>query len=203
MCCSTNSSAAARNGTEGADPFRFRDSTNSLTDSCSSGVSALITSARFSTVIAAFRSQYTAALSGPAWPISSEQPISPRWPRCTYNGQKRLARLSIFVFGAFAAVVIAAQTAPFRRPFTRYSRRRSATSTALIDGVASATRLQFPEPGAAAEQIEAFGKSLVVLVDVRNAANSLLLRKPTARVARRRAAHPARQSARGGAAGVD
>jgi hypothetical protein len=49
------------------------------------------------------------------------------------------------------------------------------------DGVASTTRLHFPEPGASAAQIEAFGKSLAVLVNPRNPGESLLLRKPTNR----------------------
>jgi len=49
------------------------------------------------------------------------------------------------------------------------------------DGVASATRLLFPEPGAPASRIEAFGKSLVALVDQANFENSPLLRKPTNR----------------------
>jgi hypothetical protein len=48
--------------------------------------------------------------------------------------------------------------------------------------VASGTRLQFPEQSAPPNRIEAFGKSLVVLVDVKNAENSLLLRKPTNRI---------------------
>jgi hypothetical protein len=52
-----------------------------------------------------------------------------------------------------------------------------------LNGVASATRLHFPESGASTSQIEAFGKSLVVLVDRNTPGNSLLLRKPTARVA--------------------
>ena len=50
------------------------------------------------------------------------------------------------------------------------------------DGVASATRLQFPEPGAPPDRIEAFGKSLVLLIDANDPGNSLLLRKPTNRI---------------------
>ena len=50
------------------------------------------------------------------------------------------------------------------------------------DGVASATRLHFPEADASASQIEAFGKSLVVLVDRDHPDQSLLLRKPTNRI---------------------
>ena len=51
------------------------------------------------------------------------------------------------------------------------------------NGVASATRLHFPEPGATADRLDAFGKSLVILVDRDHPENSLLLRKPTKRVA--------------------
>ena len=50
------------------------------------------------------------------------------------------------------------------------------------DGVASATRLHFPEADADADKIAAFGNSLVVLVDGQNLEASLLLRKPTARM---------------------
>jgi hypothetical protein len=50
------------------------------------------------------------------------------------------------------------------------------------DGVASGTRLRFPEPDAAAERIEAFGKSLVALVDRAQPDRSLLFNKPTNRI---------------------
>src|SRR5437667_5113674 len=58
-CWSMNSSTAARNDDDGGDPLRFRNSTNCLTASCSSGVSELMTSARFSAAIVAFHAQYT------------------------------------------------------------------------------------------------------------------------------------------------
>ncbi|MFN0124310.1 MAG: DUF1592 domain-containing protein, partial [Blastocatellia bacterium] len=51
------------------------------------------------------------------------------------------------------------------------------------DGVASATRLIFPETDADAARIEAFGLSLAALVDRANPAESLLLKKPTNRIA--------------------
>ena len=51
------------------------------------------------------------------------------------------------------------------------------------NGVASATRLQFPDADATPAQIEAFGKSLVRLVDRDHPAESLLLKKPTMRMA--------------------
>jgi len=50
------------------------------------------------------------------------------------------------------------------------------------DGVASATRLRFPEENTPPDRLEAFGKSLVVLVDRQKPEESLLLRKPTNRL---------------------
>src|SRR5262245_31336323 len=50
------------------------------------------------------------------------------------------------------------------------------------DGVASATRLHFPDPNASPDDIEAFGLTLAVLVDRADPARSLLLNKPTNRV---------------------
>jgi hypothetical protein len=50
------------------------------------------------------------------------------------------------------------------------------------EGVASPTRLHFPEAGASKDQIEAFGKSLVELTDRKNPDSSILLNKPTNRV---------------------
>ena len=52
-----------------------------------------------------------------------------------------------------------------------------------VDGVASATRLHFPDEEAPKARVEAFGKSLVELVDRENPENSILLLKPTKRVA--------------------
>jgi hypothetical protein len=51
------------------------------------------------------------------------------------------------------------------------------------DGVASGTRIHFPDKGASQEQIAIFGLSLAPLVDRGNPANSLLLVKPTKRIA--------------------
>jgi hypothetical protein len=50
------------------------------------------------------------------------------------------------------------------------------------DGVASATRLHFPEPNASPDEIEAFGITLAALVDRSDPARSLLINKPTNRV---------------------
>ena len=51
-----------------------------------------------------------------------------------------------------------------------------------VDGVASATRLHFPEEGSSPARIDAFGKSLVELVDRQDPANSMLFKKPTLRI---------------------
>ena len=50
------------------------------------------------------------------------------------------------------------------------------------DGVAAGTRLLFPEGNISPARVEAFGRSLVSLIDRLNPAKSLLLEKPTARV---------------------
>ena len=50
------------------------------------------------------------------------------------------------------------------------------------NGVASSTRLQFPQASATGEEIERFGLGLRALVDRSHPAESLLLRKPTNRV---------------------
>ena len=51
------------------------------------------------------------------------------------------------------------------------------------DGVGSGTRLRFPEGGASAAEIGRFGLGLAALVDVEQPLQSLLLQKPTNRVA--------------------
>ena len=51
-----------------------------------------------------------------------------------------------------------------------------------MEGVASATRLHFPEEGASQDRIESFGRSLVELVNRQDPANSILFLKPTLRI---------------------
>jgi hypothetical protein len=51
-----------------------------------------------------------------------------------------------------------------------------------VDGVSSATRLRFPDEDAPPARIEAFGKSLVMLVDREHPLDSLVLKKPTLRI---------------------
>ena len=50
------------------------------------------------------------------------------------------------------------------------------------EGVASPTRLRFPDPEVPKDRVEAFGRSLVEFVDRQKPASSLLLLKPTNRV---------------------
>jgi hypothetical protein len=52
-----------------------------------------------------------------------------------------------------------------------------------VDGVASATRLHFPDEDAPLSRVEVFGRSLVDLVSPQDPEQSLLFLKPTARVA--------------------
>jgi hypothetical protein len=82
-----------------------------------------------------------------------------------------------------AAVGTAADTGGFSKSVYPIFEEAGCRGCHVSDGVASATRLQFPEPAAPADRIEAFGKSLVALIDAKAPENSLLLRKPTARIA--------------------
>ena len=65
------------------------------------------------------------------------------------------------------------------------------------DGVASGTRLHFPESDASRDRVQAFGLTLAVLVDKSDVSKSLLLNKPTNRdPAHRRRADQARLAGR-------
>jgi hypothetical protein len=75
-----------------------------------------------------------------------------------------------------------AQEGPFGSGLYQVMEKVACRSCHTADGVASGTRLQFPEPDAAPERVEAFGKSLVLFVDREHPDASLLLKKPTNRV---------------------
>src|SRR5215510_12941662 len=75
-----------------------------------------------------------------------------------------------------------AQEGSFARALYPVLEKAACRSCHSPDGVASATRLQFPESDANADQIEAFGRSLVALIDRNKPEESLLLKKPTNRV---------------------
>jgi hypothetical protein len=77
---------------------------------------------------------------------------------------------------------MAAEPAPFSKSLYPIFEEAGCRACHNPDGVASATRLQFPEQSEPPDRIEAFGNSLVVLVDPKDPANSLLFKKPTARI---------------------
>jgi len=88
----------------------------------------------------------------------------------------RLALLAVFLHP------LGAQEGAFGSGLYQIMERAACRSCHNPDGVASATRLHFPEPDAAAGRIAAFGRSLVVLVDRERPGRSLLFNKPTNRI---------------------
>lgn len=93
-----------------------------------------------------------------------------------------LGKLSVF-FG-LCALVLPLRAAPKKFSESLFPLLESAGCRACHnpDGVASGSRLIFPPADASSGRIEAFGKSLAVLVDRKNPGESLLLRKPTQRI---------------------
>jgi len=89
-----------------------------------------------------------------------------------------LALFSIWAQEGFSP----AQEGSFARTLYPVLEKAACRSCHNPDGVASVTRLQFPGPDANADQIEAFGRSLVALIDRNKPEESLLLKKPTNRV---------------------
>jgi hypothetical protein len=94
--------------------------------------------------------------------------------------------LLIIVFAFFAVASqegsLPAQESSFSKTLYPVLEKAACRSCHNPDGVASVTRLQFPAPDASPEIVEAFGRSLVVLVDRNKPEESLLLKKPTNRV---------------------
>jgi cytochrome c553 len=88
----------------------------------------------------------------------------------------RFALLAAFLYP------LSAQESVFGSGLYQIMERAACRSCHNADGVASGTRLHFPEPDAAPERIEAFGRSLVVLVDRERPDRSLLFNKPTNRI---------------------
>ncbi len=87
-----------------------------------------------------------------------------------------------FLFLVFAFCPVWAQDHSFSNSLYPVLEKASCRDCHHSDGVASATRLQFPDLGAKPEIVEAFGRSLVVLVDRVQPEESLLLKKPTNRL---------------------
>ena len=92
----------------------------------------------------------------------------------------RSERLALAIL-VFAATTNAA-TPPFVARLYPVLDNAGCKSCHHAEGVASGTRLRFPAEGASMEVVEAFGNSLVDLVDRANPKRSLLLNKPTNRV---------------------
>ncbi len=86
--------------------------------------------------------------------------------------------LAFFLFSASAS----AQSGPFATGLYPVLEKAACRNCHNSNGVASATRLHFPDADSPSSKIEAFGKSLVVLVDQQHPDQSLLLRKPTNRI---------------------
>src|SRR6266851_1636736 len=96
---------------------------------------------------------------------------------------RRGSLVKCFGLIVFVLCPLWAQDGPFGSGLYQVMEQAACRSCHNADGVASATRLQFPDPGSPPEKIEAFGKSLVTLVDRVHPYVSLLLKKPTNRVA--------------------
>jgi hypothetical protein len=95
----------------------------------------------------------------------------------------KISLLFALVFLLIASQVshFPAQEASFAQTLYPVLEKAACRACHTSDGVASVTRLIFPEEGANPARIEAFGASLIALIDRSNAENSLLFKKPTNR----------------------
>jgi len=96
----------------------------------------------------------------------------------------RVPALTLAVIGVLGAAGLrAGQTATVSFTRTVYPIFEAAQCRGCHadDGVASATRLHFPDPNASPDEIEAFGITLAALVDRTDPSRSLLILKPTNR----------------------
>jgi len=85
-------------------------------------------------------------------------------------------------FILFACALAFGQTNPFSDRLYPVLKNAGCPNCHNSNGVASGTRLHFPEAGSPVERTEAFGRSLVRLVDREHPEESLLLKKPTMRI---------------------
>lgn len=83
----------------------------------------------------------------------------------------------------FVAVPAMAQTSHFSDRLYPILKNAGCPSCHNANGVASATRLHFPDESVSMAHAEAFGRSLVRLIDRDHVEQSLLLKKPTQRIA--------------------
>lgn len=81
-----------------------------------------------------------------------------------------------------AGAALWAQNGDFRTTLYPILEKANCRACHNSEGVASGTRLHFPDPDASAQKVDAFGNSLVNLIDRDHPDESLLLKKPTARI---------------------
>jgi hypothetical protein len=105
------------------------------------------------------------------------------------KGKKKTGVIKLLLILTFAFFAVASRESSFPAQESTFSKtlypileKAACRSCHNPDGVGSVTRLQFPEPDAKPERIEAFGRSLVALVDRNKPDESLLLNKPTNRI---------------------
>lgn len=101
-------------------------------------------------------------------------------------GKRNIAKMLLLLCCAFLMAwtqesASPAQEASFSKTLYPVLEKAACRACHTSDGVASVTRLLFPEENATTEQIEAFGRSLVALVNRDRPEESLLLKKPTNR----------------------
>src|SRR4051812_45005850 len=97
-----------------------------------------------------------------------------------YDGL-RLVDLKRSALFTLLILPVCAEEGPFGSGLYQVFEKAACRSCHTEDGVASGTRLHFPGPGSPPEKIEAFGRSLVELVNRSEPDSSLLIRKPTNR----------------------
>lgn len=89
--------------------------------------------------------------------------------------------MRFLVLAAACVSAASAQDAPFGSGLYQVFEKAACRACHTEEGVASPTRLHFPSPESAPERIEAFGRSLVSLINREKPGESLLLNKPTNR----------------------
>ncbi len=95
----------------------------------------------------------------------------------------RVSAKPVLLAAVLAGLLAAQKPAPrFARDLYPLLQKAGCPECHNPDGVASVTRLHFPEADAGSPRIEAFGRSLAMLVDRAKPEESLLLQKPTLRI---------------------
>src|ERR1700691_6541694 len=107
-----------------------------------------------------------------------------KWRPAHVGGNRGVVKRSILIVLASATCAwqAAAQTT-FVSTLYPIMERAGCRNCHNLEGVASAARLRFPDADVPLSRVEAFGRSLVELVDRQNPDRSVLFLKPTMRVA--------------------